>query len=497
MRSAIGLLLSGGVLSLAFLPGDWWLLLGVPAVSFRLLSGRGWQGGLLGGWLWGFSFYFVQGYWALPVFEQRAASPLYAGIAWALAALWASGFHAAFGLVINLKPASGWFWDALVVASAWTVCQWLRSLGTFGFPWAMWSAALAQQSFLIQPADIGAVWLLEWGLAFWNALLGQILASFRSSEIWRLAQISGVLLLIAVGWCGYSLWRMSQNSQLDRSERIVRVGVLQYPRPVRPETERQELDEICMRARSEGVAWLILPESMAHFVPESTDGQQWHERARKFGGSILLGASRRYDSRWRTNSACVLASEQELVCRDKVKLMPFTEARLSWSVFGLLPALGLREPQAIRAGDQLQVLVGKDGTRVGALICSESLYSWLARGMVLEGAEWLAVMSNDSWLPSEVVRYQFAQYCALRAVECRRWVVRASPNGFSGVWTPAGVWSGPPLDRLAFWVSAISTRTDRTLAVRGGDWVVYLALGVVASGSLYPVWKQRKGAVSK
>ncbi len=177
--------------------------------------------------------------------------------------------------------------------------------------------------------------------------------------------------------------------------------------------------------------------------------------------------------------------------------MPFTEARLSWSVFGLLPALGLREPQAIRAGDQLQVLVGKDGTRVGALICSESLYSWLARGMVLEGAEWLAVMSNDSWLPSEVVRYQFAQYCALRAVECRRWVVRASPNGFSGVWTPAGVWSGPPLDRLAFWVSAISTRTDRTLAVRGGDWVVYLALGVVASGSLYPVWKQRKGAVSK
>ncbi len=284
MRSAIGLLLSGGVLALAFLPGGWWLLLGVPAVGFRLLSGRGWQGGLLGGWLWGFSFYFVQGYWALPVFEQRAASPLYAGIAWALAALWASGFHAGFGFVINLKPASGWLWHALVVASAWTVCQWLRSLGTFGFPWAMWSVALAQQPFLIQPADIGAVWLLEWGLAFWNALLWQLYyPSFQSSRHFEIrTKIATVLIAFTLGWCGYGFWKMRQHHQASEKECVVRVGVLQYPSPTRRETKQQALDAICTRARVERLAWLVLPESMAHFAPDSADVQSWRERARQF-----------------------------------------------------------------------------------------------------------------------------------------------------------------------------------------------------------------------
>lgn len=490
MRSAIGLALSGGMLALAFLPGGWWLLLWAPAVGFRLLSGQGRIWGGVGGWLWGFSFYFVHSYWALPVFEQRAALPLYAGIAWALAALWAGGFHAVFGLIINLKPMSGWFWQAAVIASAWTACQWLRSLGTFGFPWAMWSVALAQQPLLIQPADLGAVWLLEWGLAFWNALLGQLLVSFRSSGAQCRPQLGAVLFLVAVGWYGYSFWKVTQNNQSNGSERTVRVGVLQYPRPSLLETERQELDAICVRARYERLAWLILPESMAQFAPENTEEQQWQERTQQFGGSILIGVSRRSGSRWRVNSACVLIPEKVPACRDKVKLMPFTEARLSWSVLGLLPALGLHEPQVIRAGDRLQVLVGEDGTRVGALICSESLYSWPARGMALQGAEWLAVLSNDSWLPSEVVRYQFAQYCAIRAVECRRWVVRVSPNGFSGVWTPAGVWSGPPLDRLAVWVGAIGVRTDRTLAIRWGDWVVLLALCVVVVWSLCPVGRK-------
>lgn len=483
----MGLVVSGAALALAFLPGGWWLLLGAPAVGFGLLSGRGWRWGFIGGWLWGFSFYFTQGSWTLPVFEQRAAAPLYAGIAWALAALWAGGFHAVFGLVINLKPASGWFWYAIVVASAWTVCQWLRSLGIFGFPWAMWSVALAQQPLLLQLADIGAVWLLEWGLAFWNALLWQLYyPSFQSSRHFEIrTKITAVLIAFALGWCGYGFWKMRRHHQASEKECVVRVGVLQYPCLTRRETKQQALDAICTRARVERLAWLVLPESVAHFAPDSADVRSWRERARQFEGSILIGASRLYNSRWWTNSACVLIPKREPICRDKVKLMPFTEARLSWRLFGLLPALGIYESPTLRAGEQVETLFGKGGDCVGALICSESLYSWTAREMVLQGAEWLAVLSNDSWLPSEWVRYQFAQYCALRAVECRRWVVRASPNGVSGAWTPAGVWSGPPQNRHMLWVSTIGLRTDRTLAVHWGDWMAYLALGVLFVWSLW------------
>jgi apolipoprotein N-acyltransferase len=263
--TAASLFASGCGLALAFLPGFWWLLLWLPAVAFVLLREVGVWRGLIGGWLWGLGFYLTLGFWASPVFEQRADSPLYAGIALAVAALWLSAFYALFGVVVGVvASAKPLLWAALL-ASAWTVCQWLRGLGTYGFPWAQLSVALTQQPLLIQAADVGGVWLLEWSVAFWNALLGSFLRSVAHHRALRgqPAALGAALLLVALIAWAYGQSRFQQHYALTLGEPMIRVGVLQYGGGVFPEQDAQALDRWCAEARQRTLSWLVLPESTA------------------------------------------------------------------------------------------------------------------------------------------------------------------------------------------------------------------------------------------
>ena len=477
---------SGCGLALAFLPGFWWLVLWLPAGAFMALRGAGWRRGLIGGWLWGLGFYLTLGVWAAPVFEQRADSPLYAGIALAIAALWLSAFHALFGVVVGVaSPTKPLAW-AVLLACGWTVAQWLRQLGAYGFPWGQLSVALTQQPLWIQTADLGGVWLVEWGIAFWNALLGNFVGSVAQHRALRgqSAALGAVLALVAgLAWA-YGRLRLERYQSLALGEPMIRVGILQHARGIIAEQAAQTLDRWCAEVRQRTLSWLVLPESTARIDPADADWQRWLQRARQFNGTLLLGVGRRVEGNLPANSACVLSPRLELSCYDKVMPMPFTETRPLLPQLAFWQRLGINPNHSLKAGTYPRALVGADGAKVGALICGESMYGWAARAMVRDGAQWLAVLSNDHWLPSRMVRQQFAQYCALRAVECRRWLVRASPTGFSGVWTPAGTWRGPALDEPALWVDVIGVRSDWTLWTRWGDWVIYFSIACLVIGLL-------------
>src|SRR5207249_2607745 len=103
---------------------------------------------------------------------------------------------------------------------------------------------------------------------------------------------------------------------------------------------------------------------------------------------------------------------------DKVRLVAFGET-------GILP--GTRyEP--------LWTPVG----RVGVAICFESIFPDVTRELVRNGAQVLAVMTNDAWFDGTAGPAQHAVHAVLRAVESGRWVVRAANTGLSMVIDPAG-----------------------------------------------------------
>jgi apolipoprotein N-acyltransferase len=122
---------------------------------------------------------------------------------------------------------------------------------------------------------------------------------------------------------------------------------------------------------------------------------------------------------------------------NKVKLMPFTEYAPPPPVGEWLQVLGVAR-RSLQIGTHPHAIRLYGEPPMGTLICYESLFGWISAKQVCDGAQWLVAMTNDQWLLGAGVREQHADYCVLRAIETRRWVVRASTVGPTGFFSPLG-----------------------------------------------------------
>ncbi len=80
----------------------------------------------------------------------------------------------------------------------------------------------------------------------------------------------------------------------------------------------------------------------------------------------------------------------------------------------------------------------QDSVKIANVICIESIYSQFVSSFVKKGAELIAVVTNDSWYGNSSGPYQHQAISLLRAVENRRYVVRAANGGISCIINPLG-----------------------------------------------------------
>ncbi len=76
--------------------------------------------------------------------------------------------------------------------------------------------------------------------------------------------------------------------------------------------------------------------------------------------------------------------------------------------------------------------------RFAGLVCYESAFPDFVRQFVLRGAEFIVVLTNDSWWGNTSGTYQHIAMASLRAVENRRWVIQCANGGISAFVDPAG-----------------------------------------------------------
>ena len=69
--------------------------------------------------------------------------------------------------------------------------------------------------------------------------------------------------------------------------------------------------------------------------------------------------------------------------------------------------------------------------KVAPIICYESIYGEFVTNYVKNGANLLAIMTNDSWWGNSEGHKQLLSYARLRAIETRREIVRAANSGIS------------------------------------------------------------------
>lgn len=124
--------------------------------------------------------------------------------------------------------------------------------------------------------------------------------------------------------------------------------------------------------------------------------------------------------------------------------------------------------------------------RAGVLVCLEALLPEIAAKRVRDGAEFLVSPSNDSWIEDELWAARMLDLVSLRAVEQRRYLVRASTSGPSAIVDP---W-GRQLTRSGSFRSEtlhgrIRARSDLSIYARLGDAFAFLCLACVAAALVW------------
>lgn len=82
--------------------------------------------------------------------------------------------------------------------------------------------------------------------------------------------------------------------------------------------------------------------------------------------------------------------------------------------------------------------ISSDSLHIGALVCYESIYPHFVSSFTDKGADMIAVVTNDSWYGNTSGPYQHKDFASLRAIENRRYVVRAANGGVSCIINPKG-----------------------------------------------------------
>ena len=158
----------------------------------------------------------------------------------------------------------------------------------------------------------------------------------------------------------------------------------------------------------------------------------------RIGAPLLAGAILDAPDGRFTNTNLLIEPNGEITQRyDKVHLVPFGEY-VPWHFFrSLVPALDRELPSNAIAGKRLVVF--RVGTaRVGTLVCFESTYPELARGMVRDGAQILIVTTNNASFGTSPAAREHLAMSQMQAVSEGRAVIHAAISGISAVIQPNG-----------------------------------------------------------
>ncbi len=411
----------------------------------------------------------------------------------------------------------------------WVGYEYSHSLSEWSFPWLTLGNS--------QTYDLAKIQFIEytgvWGLSFWlialNVLLYElcfrVIADLRST--WRsstkvLAAITVVLALLPSVHGLIVLSPAGSGDVAQDDPRGVTIGIIQSN--VDPwdkwkangfETHALYMDltkrliDSVGAARPDIVLW---PETAA---PLDVLGAQngpvlasIKEHLAAWNTSLLTGlphkviypdslrapksarkekfSSTRYD--WYNAAAFIQPDSVPPAWYGKMKMVPFAERIPYADMFQALDFL--RWDVGIggwQIGPDTTVFEhARSGARFSTIICYESTYPGFIAEFVRRGAEFLTLITIDSWWDHMSGAYQHQQIAVLRAVENRRWIARCAVGGISCTIDPYGRAHGATeLFTQRLLSSRIARNTELTFYTRHGDLLgeLCLWLSVVVLGA--------------
>lgn len=468
----------GGVLLGTAFSLEWaWLgaFAGVAALAWSLERAESLSAAAFIGVAFGWSGYVAGFFWLQPAlasfWEGRFA------LSWAVWLVW--------GVWVALR--------FVVVAAAFRMLR-TRGIGVVAsltFPWVAveWlypsvfpfflANPLIDQTWIAQAASLGGPLLVSaWACAVSALVAGWASALARRGRVSRTEW--STVLIGTIALVGHGVHAQSSIGRQLRDADTVTVGIVQanvdvmQKRTERALSHRRYVERSRSLISKADVDLLVWPETSYLYALPRTLPLSGAAVLTDLEVPLLFGGIRRDEEGKRFNSALVVGSDGMIrSAYDKRFLIPFAEFvpfgdRFAWwadnaptlSRFAVGEALA-----AVELGD----------LRIATPICYETIRPRYVRALVRESHPQLLVsLTNDGWFgdsPEPRIHLRLARF---RAIEHRRFLVRATNTGISAVIDPLGrVLEQGPLFESASIVAEVRLLDRETLYGSLGDFPGY------------------------
>ena len=381
-----------------------------------------------------------------------------------------------------------------------TIVAWLLAERAFPqvLPWSL-GAVLGPHPVLRQCADLAGGLGLSALVVAVNALIAAALRAWPGERQRAGAAFAVVGVLLASASCYGRLPSAPGSGGL-------RIGAVQAgdmspgdPNPARAAAATLRSYAQASERLPRPLDLVVWPEQVVRTaLRHSAEPRDAVERtARAIAAPLILGALDAGPGGER--SAAYLFAPRLAAVRHKATLVPFGEYVPGAERFAFLrrwhlasPITAGAEPRPIRLG----------AARLATAICYEAIRPAAYNAAVLSGAEVLLNLSDDSWFDSPWAAAQHLEMTRLRAVETRRWLVRASHSGMSAVFDARGeVRARLGFGRAGALVVDVERRGGKSMYVQYGDApVVIAAMAVLGSrimaAALRP-WRRWRAATRR
>ncbi len=484
-------LAAGVALAAAFAPyGLWPLAVLAPAVLLALWSDATPRHAAWLGFCFAFGAFAAGTWWLYVSIRIFGQAPLWLALLLMLGLVCIMAlYHALLGwAVARWLPTRGWHGWLIAMPAAWVLIEWWRSWFLSGFGWLAFGYSQTDTP-LAGFAPLGGTHLLSWLLL---VMAGACVLLWRGSRRQR-AVAAAVLLL---PWpVGAALARLEWTRPTGAP---VEVAVLQGAVPQDLKWLAQNRDttlELYGRLARDalGTPLIVMPEAA---LPDLANNLlPWLRRlASDAGGSgsdLVLGILRAERGRNGDDEYfnSVLALGSQVAWYDKHHLVPFSEFfPVPGFVRRWLRLMSLPYSDFTR-GAARQPPLPAAGLLLAASVCYEDAYPTTQLAAVRASTA-LVNVTNDAWFGRSSARYQHLQISRLRAIEARRWLIRAANDGVSALIGPDGrLQAVAPEYQAAVLRGTVRPRTGSTPFLVLGSYPVLVLCGML---SAYAVLRRRR-----
>lgn len=425
----------------------------------------------------------------------------------------------AFWMYYRLSTYTNKKWIGYIALIAFYISmEYLHQSWDLAFPWMTLGNGFAGMHQIVQWYEFtgvygGSLWILAS-----NILAFEAYQQIKSQKQYKLAGVWALVLLLPIGFSIYK-YKNYEEKSIPVNVVTVQPNIDPYEK-YETNAAKEQLSILTRLSDSIGqtnTEYFIWPETA---IPNYADEERIRSnpdylQAQQFlskykNGTLITGIeSVRFYNDKKTlsakenpnggfydnyNAAMQVENSASVAFYHKSKLVPGVEKMPFPKVFSFLAPVFSKLGGSVSGWgwqEEPGVFYAQSGIGVAPTICYESIWGDWVAGSVKQGAQFIAVITNDGWWGNTSGKDQHLLYAKLRAIETRRYVVRSANTGISGFINQRG----DVVQQSQWWTRTalkadINLNDEITFYVNYGDLIAKLFVGFAAIAAIFILLKK-------